>query len=149
MISSTEIASSRELITLNQWSSLRFPVTLHQSSTGKPSFGNWHSTLFWRFTPGMSFSFKWPCIIISYNASVSSRCMCPPCIKIAEVEPTPKDGDRDLASNNLPMSLLPVLSKICERVVHNQIQFLPNLYGTAIKEPKWRQVKALNRNNVN
>ena len=36
--------------------------------------------------------------------------------KIAEVIPIPKEGDHELAKNNRPSSLLPVLSKECERV---------------------------------
>ena len=38
--------------------------------------------------------------------------------KIAEVVPIPKDCDHEQANNNRPIS--PVLSKICERVAHNQ-----------------------------
>lgn len=37
--------------------------------------------------------------------------------------PIPKDGDHEQANNNRPISLLPVLSKICERVAHNQFNF--------------------------
>ena len=40
--------------------------------------------------------------------------------KIAEVTPIPKDGDAEQAKNNRPISLLPVLSKVCERIAHNQ-----------------------------
>ena len=40
--------------------------------------------------------------------------------KIAEVTPILKQGDHEHANNNRPISLLPVLSKVCERVVHNQ-----------------------------
>ena len=41
--------------------------------------------------------------------------------KIAEVTPILKDGDRDIPNNYRPISLLPVLSKICERVAHDQL----------------------------
>ena len=41
--------------------------------------------------------------------------------KIAEVTPIPKEGDHELANNNRPISLLPVLSKVCERVAHHQL----------------------------
>ena len=41
--------------------------------------------------------------------------------KIAEVVPIPKTDDYELATNNRPISLLPVLSKVCERVVHKQV----------------------------
>ena len=32
----------------------------------------------------------------------------------------PKEGDDEVPNNNRPISLLPVLSKVCERVAHNQ-----------------------------
>lgn len=41
--------------------------------------------------------------------------------KIAEVVPIPKTDDYELPNNNRPISLLPVLSKVCERVVHKQV----------------------------
>ena len=41
--------------------------------------------------------------------------------KIAEVTPIPKEGDHELANNNRPISLLPVLSKVCERVALHQL----------------------------
>ena len=41
--------------------------------------------------------------------------------KIAEVTPILKDGDQEIPNNYRPISLLPVLSKICERVAHNQL----------------------------
>lgn len=37
------------------------------------------------------------------------------------VTPIPKEGDQEQANNNRPISLTPVLSKVCERVVHNQL----------------------------
>ncbi|CAB4039843.1 Hypothetical predicted protein, partial [Paramuricea clavata] len=41
--------------------------------------------------------------------------------KIAEVTPIPKGKDHpEVANNNRPISLLPVLSKVCERVAYNQ-----------------------------
>ncbi|CAB3987041.1 Hypothetical predicted protein [Paramuricea clavata] len=40
--------------------------------------------------------------------------------KISEITPIPKNDDYEEAENNRPISLLPVLSKVCERVVHNQ-----------------------------
>ena len=40
--------------------------------------------------------------------------------KIAEIIPIPKTDEAEPASNNRPISLLPILSKICERVVHQQ-----------------------------
>ena len=41
--------------------------------------------------------------------------------KISEVVPLPKDGDLELANNNRPVSLLPAMSKLCERVALNQL----------------------------
>ena len=40
--------------------------------------------------------------------------------KQTEIIPIPKNDDYEEAVNNRPISLLPVVSKICERVVHNQ-----------------------------
>ena len=41
--------------------------------------------------------------------------------KESEIVPTPKDGgDPEVANENRPVSLLPALSKICERVALNQ-----------------------------
>ena len=40
--------------------------------------------------------------------------------KIAEIIPIPKTDEVEPASNNRPISLLPIFSKICERVVHQQ-----------------------------
>ena len=40
--------------------------------------------------------------------------------KISEVIPLTKDGDLKLANNNRPVSLLPAMSKVCERVALNQ-----------------------------
>ena len=54
------------------------------------------------------------------NASFLT-CVFPSKWKTAEVTPIPKDGDHEQANNNRPISLLPVLSKVCERVVHNQL----------------------------
>jgi len=41
--------------------------------------------------------------------------------KIFEVKPIPKEGDHEIANNNRPISLLPILSKVCKRVAHNQL----------------------------
>jgi hypothetical protein len=40
--------------------------------------------------------------------------------KIAKIVPIPKTDEVEPASNNRPISLLPIFSKICERVVHQQ-----------------------------
>ena len=47
----------------------------------------------------------------------------PSCWKIAGVTPILKDGDHEIPSNNRPISLLPVLSKVCERAAHDQLVF--------------------------
>ena len=45
----------------------------------------------------------------------------PSCWKIAEVTPILKDSDHEIPNNNRPISLLPVLSKVCERAAHDQL----------------------------
>ena len=45
--------------------------------------------------------------------------------KIAEVIPVPKEGNSEEPANNRPISLLPILSKICEGLAHKQfLEFL-------------------------
>ena len=45
--------------------------------------------------------------------------------KIAEVIPVPKEGNPEEAANNKPISLLPNLSKVSERLAHKQfVEFL-------------------------
>ena len=41
--------------------------------------------------------------------------------KLAEVVPIPKEGNHEIAFNNRPISLLPILSKVCEKVALNQL----------------------------
>ena len=41
--------------------------------------------------------------------------------KISENAPLLKEGDHAIANNNRPVSLLPVASKVCERVALNQL----------------------------
>ena len=53
------------------------------------------------------------------NASLSSSTF-PGIWKTAEITPIPKQGNHELPNNNRPISLLPVLSKVCERVAYNQ-----------------------------
>ena len=45
---------------------------------------------------------------------------------MSEVVPLPKDGDLELANNNRPVSLLPAMSKLCERVALNQLMAYMN-----------------------
>ena len=40
---------------------------------------------------------------------------------MAEVTPIPKEGDHKKPNNNRPVSLLPCLSKLCEKVALNQL----------------------------
>lgn len=40
---------------------------------------------------------------------------------MAEVSPILKDGDHEELNNNSPISLLPILSKICERICLSQL----------------------------
>ena len=47
----------------------------------------------------------------------------PSCWKIAEVTPILKNGDHEITNNNRSISLLPVLSKVCERAAHDQLVF--------------------------
>ena len=54
------------------------------------------------------------------NLSFTSNTF-PTAWKIAEVVPHVKDGDSEVASNNRPISLLVTNSKICERIVFNQL----------------------------
>ena len=53
------------------------------------------------------------------NTSLLSACF-PNVWKIAEVKTILKDGNHEIANNNRPISLLPILSKACERVAHDQ-----------------------------
>ena len=61
-----------------------------------------------------------PTITSIINASLVSGIF-PRDWKMAVITPIPKDGDHEQASNNRPISLLPILSKVCERSVHNQM----------------------------
>ena len=61
-----------------------------------------------------------PSITSIFNATFQSS-MFPSCRKIAEVTPILKDGDQEIPKNNRPISLLPVLSKVCKRAAHDQL----------------------------
>ena len=61
-----------------------------------------------------------PSITSIINATFQSSTF-PSCWKIAEVTPILKDGDHEIPNNNRPISLLPVLSKVCERAAHDQL----------------------------
>lgn len=61
-----------------------------------------------------------PCITSIINASFESGVFSASW-KTAEVFPILKNGDHEEANNYRPISLLPILSKICERVALNQL----------------------------
>ena len=53
------------------------------------------------------------------NCSLTT-CTFPTAWKVAEVIPIVKDGDHEVASNNHPISLLAIASKVCEKIVLEQ-----------------------------
>ena len=59
-----------------------------------------------------------PLTNIINNSLLSS--VYPDAWKLAEIIPILKEGDHELAPNNRPISLLPIFSKICEKVVLRQ-----------------------------
>ncbi len=54
------------------------------------------------------------------NRSLQSSIF-PSAWKISEVVPLVKEGDHEVSSNNRPVSLFPAMSKVCERIVLNQL----------------------------
>ena len=65
-----------------------------------------------------------PTLTTIINASLTSR-MFPLIWKTAEVTPIFKQGDHEKPENNRLISLLPILSKVCERIALNQfVQYL-------------------------
>ena len=56
------------------------------------------------------------------NQSITSGCF-PERLKLARVRPLYKKGDRQLITNYRPISILPIISKIFERVLHMQITY--------------------------
>ena len=48
-------------------------------------------------------------------------CILPSDWKFAEIFPILKEGDYEQASNNRPISLLPIMSKVCDKVALNQL----------------------------
>lgn len=55
-----------------------------------------------------------------FNCSIKNGVF-PDALKIAKVTPLYKTGDRDKFSNYRPISVLPLFSKILERIVHNRV----------------------------
>ena len=65
-----------------------------------------------------------PCILPALTDIINCSLLTseyPTLWKMAEVVPLLKDGDHEIADNNRPVSLLIAVSKICERVVLNQL----------------------------
>ena len=65
-----------------------------------------------------------PCILPTLTDIVNRSLLSsvfPTAWKISEVIPLLKEGDHEVASNNGPVSLLPAVSKICERVALNKL----------------------------
>ena len=60
-----------------------------------------------------------PLITSIINASLLASTF-PEVWKTAEITPIPKQGNHELPNNNRAISLLPALSKVCERVAYNQ-----------------------------
>ena len=61
-----------------------------------------------------------PSLTILINASLASGVV-PASLKIADVRPLFKSGDKAVAKNYRPISLLPIVSKVLERVVHTRL----------------------------
>ena len=60
-----------------------------------------------------------PSLTSIINASFTTNTF-PDAWKLAEVTPVLKSDDHEVPNNNRPISLLPVLSKVCERAAFNQ-----------------------------
>ena len=61
-----------------------------------------------------------PVISNLFDASLSSGCF-PRDWKLAEVVAHSRDGDYEVTQHNCPISLLPVSSKVLERIAHVQL----------------------------
>ena len=65
-----------------------------------------------------------PVIIPSITSIINSSFNCgvfPSVWKTAEVCPIPNDGDHEVASNNRPITLLSIISKVCEKIALDQL----------------------------
>ena len=62
--------------------------------------------------------------------------------KTAEVIPIHKDRDHEEAANNRPLSLLPVVSKVCERILLEQV-IAYCLRNTSYCDLFWQASKAI------
>ena len=81
-----------------------------------------------------------PAIMSIINTS-SETCKFSTTWKLAEVTPLPKTENHELANNNMPISLSPLLSKVYERVEHNQfnsyLQLNDRLTKTQSSDKNW------------
>ena len=62
-----------------------------------------------------------------YNNSITNSCY-PSHLKWADITPVHKKDDRSLKSNYRPISILPSVSKIFERIIHDQILIFVQQY---------------------
>ena len=60
--------------------------------------------------------------------------------------PHPKEGDHEVANNNRPISLLPVLSKVAERIAMRQFNDYLDITQPIDETSKWKSIFALNGN---
>ena len=58
---------------------------------------------------------------ISYSKILIQQGISPDSLTIAKVTPIFKSGDKDNISNYCPISILPVFSKVLERIVYNRV----------------------------
>ncbi|XP_065197604.1 uncharacterized protein LOC135829125 [Sycon ciliatum] len=75
-----------------------------------------------------------PSLTILMNASLASGVV-PASLKIAYVRPLFKSGDKAVAKNYRPISLLPTVSEVLERVVHTRLSDKSHLSSSESEEP--------------
>ena len=80
----------------------------------------------------------------SINSSIKSSFF-PSCLKFADVTPLHKKGRKSAKQNYRPVSILPTLSKICERSLFKQMS---SYFENIISKYQLFLGKALVRNNV-
>ena len=103
----------------------------------------------WKWSPGIdnipvrvikdSLSTTLQVITSLINASFT-RGIFPRSWKLAVVSPILKDGNHEQPNNNRPISLLPILSKVCERAALNQITpYLMSNNWCYFKRDRWEE----------
>ena len=85
-----------------------------------------------------------PTITSIFNATLTSGVF-PSAWKMAEITPIPKEGDHEQANNNRLILLLPMLSKVCEKVVLNQVVSYLDI-NKRLSTEQWQQKVSFNRN---